>query len=430
MPMAIGSSSSEDPMLLRQAGSPTQARTGLSPDGEQHASSSEAATMPPPQTSEANGAARRRHVAEPLAVASSSADRTSFGHLQVRQVASDPHHPIFFAFVPSHPYGRNRHRGHEIGAEGLAELTESLGSKIGALMVLYSQRDSAAFPLLTSTERRNFRRAAVTAMNACKEVDAASFDTKIPLDPVLANATLATATVYDHSLRPISRRAWGANLKALTEQFEISTLVTLQVALTDLTGRPSINTSGNFMSFCQTLAISHMLGLHLDCTGWNMPVEEKDVRIRLWWAILIHDKWSSLCWGRPSMVHRQDYTAPLPRRNSVSPCQAHLEDKDLAELPYGRGWACDQENAHTPGDTYVGLCRLTVILGDVLDEFHSVRPQQAAQRDAVATAQLIKYYFALLEDWMDLLPPTLASIIRGGDDGGRGAESIPGTREH
>lgn len=119
---------------------------------------------------------------------------------------------------------------------------------------------------------------------------------------------------------------------------------------------------------------------------------------------------------------------PLPRRNSLSPCHEHLEDKDLASFSFGTGWSCDRVDAHTPGDTFVGLCRLTCILSEVLDEFHSVRSLHGVHRDALATAQRIKSYFTMLEDWKDLMPPSLKSVLK--DDGGigRGTESIPGTR--
>lgn len=206
MPVVLGSSSSEDPMLLRQAGSPTTSRPEASPGNDQQSSSSSRTNMQPLRTPETS---------------STSAAGSPFGPLHVRQVASDPHHPIFFAFVPSHPYGKSKGKGREIGAQGLAKLKSSLPDKIGRLMVLYSQRDSTAFPLLMETQRRKFRQAAAVAMEACRNTHG-GVNVDIPLPAVLANATLATATVYDSNLRSVSKQAWGANLQALTEQFDIS----------------------------------------------------------------------------------------------------------------------------------------------------------------------------------------------------------------
>lgn len=226
MPVVLGSSSSEDPQLLRQANSPSASQhRGSAQSPSELLSASSKSSMPPPPNPEGSSQTNR---AEPL---------------QVRQVTRDPHRPIFFAFVPSHPYGRSKGKGKEIGAQGLARLRIALTDKIGPLMAFYSLRDAAAFPLLMESQRRRYRK---VAAEACRTGNASP---DIPLPAVLAAATLATATVYDVTLRPISKQAWGANLHALTEQFDLSTLVTLQVALTDLTGRPSINTSGNFMSF-------------------------------------------------------------------------------------------------------------------------------------------------------------------------------------
>ena len=172
-----------------------------------------------------------------------------------------------------------------------------------------------------------------------------------------------------------------------------------------------------------------MLGLHLDPTNWILPREEKDVRIRLWWAIVIHDKWSSLCWGRPSIIHEQDYSTPLPRRNSLSPCREHLEDHDLQSYHFDASWQvhCD-EDTHTPGDTFAGLCRLTLILSDILAEFHSIRSSTLVSRDAFAVAQKVKSYLVILEDWKVLLPQTLCAILRGDRHVSKGAERVPGTR--
>ncbi|PWN31434.1 uncharacterized protein FA14DRAFT_158677 [Meira miltonrushii] len=414
--VVLGSCSSEDPQLLRQAGSPgsTHKQGAATSPGNDQTSNSSKTTMPPPATPERDSGSAATH--------NQNGHSSSNSYpLQVRQMNGDPYNPVFFAFVPAHPYGRSNNKtGSQIGLPGYAKLKESLQSRIGQLMVLYSQRDSAAFPLLFESQRRKFRQTAVEASTKSANVD-------VPLPLVLATATLATATVYDVTLRPISKQAWGSNLHALMQQFEHSTLTTIQVALTDLTGRPSINTSGNLMTFNQTLAISHMLGLHLDPTNWTISNEEKDVRIRLWWATVIHDKWSSLCWGRPSTIHQQDYTVPLPRRNGFSPCTEHLEDKGLKTYAFGTGWHTHQ-NAHTPGDTFSGLCRLTLILSDILAEFHSVRGIHVMHRNSFAVSQRVKAYLVQLEDWMDLLPSTLRSVLKCDDGGAQGTEGIPGTR--
>lgn len=274
MPVVLGSSSSEDPILLKQAERramrSTAAMTASSsdadrcdqyenqvnsrrdvamsnskdskedysnrnkPDRKFETSSSAATTTTTTTTTTAAAAA----AGEPKAASEALVPRP----LQIRQMAHDPLHPIFFAFVPSHPYGRSQPQAKEIGAEGLRKLRKSLGDKVAPLMALYSTRDSSAFPLLTESQRRDYREATLTAIASHHQRRYQSPGTveggdakasvadgaeardgpKIPLPAVLATSTLATGTVYDVSLRPISRQAWGYNLHALKEQLDIS----------------------------------------------------------------------------------------------------------------------------------------------------------------------------------------------------------------
>jgi hypothetical protein len=404
MPVVLGSSSSEDPQLLRQAGG----NGGVSDGRDVHLDSVEANRQSGRQGSDLSG--------------STSGRVTTVGPLQVRQVTNDPSRPIFFAYVPASPYGR-KGSAKEIGSQGLTKLRQSLAGRIGQLAVLYATRDSCAFPLLMESQRNKFRLVATASQTDPTK-------TEIPLPAVLSAALLATATVYDPSLRPTSKEAWGANLHALMEQFEIATLTTVQVALTDLTGRPSINTSGNFMTLNQTLAISQMLGLHLDPSDWQLPQEEKDVRVRLWWAVVIHDKWSSLCWGRPSGIQKQNFSVPFPRRDDLSVCSSHLRDEALKSFDFAPAW-CEERTIHTPGDTFAALCRLTMILSDIIDEFYSVRQAQRLQRDEHAVAQRVKDYLIALEDWKHMQPQSLACILKGEQGDSKTSDmavKVPGTR--
>lgn len=80
---------------------------------------------------------------------------------------------------------------------------------------------------------------------------------------------------------------------------------------------------------------------------------------------------------------------------------------------------------HTPGDTFVGLCRLSLILSDVLREFHSVRASYGPRRDSFSVVQSVKAYLVRLDDWKAVLPPSLKLSFETKND----AEDIPGTSE-
>ncbi|BAP72560.1 fungal trans super family conserved domain [Kluyveromyces marxianus] len=47
---------------------------------------------------------------------------------------------------------------------------------------------------------------------------------------------------------------------------------------------------------------SYIMGLHLDCSGWNVPKDEKNLRKRLWWTILVLDIWNKLANSLPTLA--------------------------------------------------------------------------------------------------------------------------------
>ena len=52
----------------------------------------------------------------------------------------------------------------------------------------------------------------------------------------------------------------------------------------------------------QLVAVGQDLGLHLDCSNWNIPAWERGLRKRIAWALYMQDKWASLIHGRPSHI--------------------------------------------------------------------------------------------------------------------------------
>ena len=108
----------------------------------------------------------------------------------------------------------------------------------------------------------------------------------------------ATTICYWHHLpssirqpRPDSRFAWNLAVKALQEDFLAPRLSTLQAALVDLIGRPIFSLKGNVINTGRCVALANSLGLNRDPKGWNIGAEEKSLRVRLWWGVLIHDSW-------------------------------------------------------------------------------------------------------------------------------------------
>jgi hypothetical protein len=91
--------------------------------------------------------------------------------------------------------------------------------------------------------------------------------------------------------RPDMTYAWNLTVTALQEDFLSPGLSTIQSVLIDLIGRPSLWLTGNLINSGRTVALAHSLGLNRNPRRWEMTKKDQDIRIRLWWAIVVHDRW-------------------------------------------------------------------------------------------------------------------------------------------
>mgnify|MGYP001083432947 CR=1 FL=1 len=91
--------------------------------------------------------------------------------------------------------------------------------------------------------------------------------------------------------KPDARYAVNLTVAALHEEFSAPGLSTISAALIDLTGRPIFSMTGNAVSCGRMVSLAHCLGLNRDPNSWRLPRHEKNQRIRLWWGVVIHDRW-------------------------------------------------------------------------------------------------------------------------------------------
>lgn len=91
--------------------------------------------------------------------------------------------------------------------------------------------------------------------------------------------------------KPDVRYAVNLTVSALHEEFSAPGLSTISCALIDLTGRPIFSMTGNAISCGRLVSLAHCLGLNRDPSNWKLPQSEKDHRVRLWWGVVIHDRW-------------------------------------------------------------------------------------------------------------------------------------------
>ncbi|TLD23181.1 hypothetical protein PspLS_07589 [Pyricularia sp. CBS 133598] len=186
-------------------------------------------------------------------------------------------------------------------------------------------------------------------------------------------------------------------------------------ALTAAMGRPKLSAvqagllllqrSGgdSWVLTSQMVALAEELGLHVDCSSWDIPDWEKGVRRRLAWAVLMQDRWGALIHGRPSHVSASHWRAPPLELGDFPESAADEDDAEgSAEVENGRY-------------LFMRLARLT----EIMSEAHSTlyAPCQAASggddddddsNDAVlALLELIKPTALKLKEWASTLPAEL-----------------------
>ncbi|KAJ4985873.1 fungal specific transcription factor domain-containing protein [Stagonosporopsis vannaccii] len=182
-------------------------------------------------------------------------------------------------------------------------------------------------------------------------------------------------------VRPDPQFIWNQAVIALQDDFMAPTISTVHAAVLDLLGRPVIGVTGNIVNAGRIVTLAQSLGLHRDPSSWKATSHEKNVRINLWWGVLIHDYWSSVGHGIPPTISPQYHDVPLPSFGSAADAGTIHEATKL------------HSNA-----TFVQLCKLSQILGDLLPHVYALQ-----KAPAEVMRHLLKIESAL-DDWVHALP--------------------------
>lgn len=175
----------------------------------------------------------------------------------------------------------------------------------------------------------------------------------------------------------------------------------------DVIGRPKLSTvqggllllqrpdGDSWALTCEIVAVGQNLGLHLDCSSWNIPAWERSLRKRLGWALYMQDKWAALVNGRPSHILRDNWdlgsveTVDFPETNFDQD-----EEEGSTEVEKGR-------------NVFIHMISLTEILTDILDTFYTVKASKKRDttREALERAKPIQMR---LKEWYTSLPISLS----------------------
>lgn len=149
----------------------------------------------------------------------------------------------------------------------------------------------------------------------------------------------------------------------------------------------------------QMVALSEELGLHADCSPWDIPRWERGVRRRLAWAVFMQDKWGALIHGRPSHISTDHWQTPPLQLSDFPESAADEDDAEVsAEVEKGR-------------HLFMRLAQLTEIMSEAQCTIYTPcrHPRERDERPDVIVELLdqVKPIALRLKHWAGTLPPEL-----------------------
>ncbi|KAI9789466.1 MAG: Fungal specific transcription factor [Peltula sp. TS41687] len=118
---------------------------------------------------------------------------------------------------------------------------------------------------------------------------------------------------------------------------------------------------GSWLLTSQLVAVGQDLGLHLDCSDWDLPSWERGLRKRLAWALFMQDKWGALIHGRPSHL--------LGANWAVRP----LMESDFEDDPCPTNNETPMSSMETTRLHFSSMVSLAMILSEILEAFYSLQ---------------------------------------------------------
>ncbi|KAE8379923.1 fungal-specific transcription factor domain-containing protein [Aspergillus bertholletiae] len=219
------------------------------------------------------------------------------------------------------------------------------------------------------------------------------YKTDDKLSPVLICYFFSVSLIlWQHS--PILRQfpkpdvyfIWNLSVEALQQDFLVPSLSTMYSVLLDLGGRPIYSMLVNTVNNGRAVTLAQTLGLNRDPTNWKRPKREKSLRIRLWWAVVIHDRWSSFAHGISPSITKSRYDVPIPTLSDITPNHSDTRAKAAT--------------------SFIHLCTLTEILGEALPLVYDLN------LDPKETWKQIHRLETDLDEWENRLP----NYLRRGND--------------
>lgn len=162
------------------------------------------------------------------------------------------------------------------------------GLRLIGCLCRYFRKANICFPLL---DKMVFRNQYTTA--------------KDHISPALLSSLYAHSLVYwkaDPELAsqraPDGRFVWNLATEALHSELFVSPgISTITALLLNIGGRPTTALIGNGVRLGSAVSLAYSLGLNHDPLSWDISQSEKMLRMHIWWALLIQDRWYGCCYG-------------------------------------------------------------------------------------------------------------------------------------
>ncbi|WVQ81389.1 hypothetical protein IAT38_003513 [Cryptococcus sp. DSM 104549] len=211
----------------------------------------------------------------------------------VKQISSDPSRPIFVVLNPKTDIGQYAPIP---GAQALIQLrtllaTHPLKLSEASLIETYHSQVHPAWPILPNGNTSAFK-------------------------PLLLATIIATSFSHNKDTRPLAALAGGLLTSGSDGQSD-NNLAGVAAAILELGLRPNPNSRTGYMQLAKTIALAQLLGMHLNPLKWAIPSWERELRVRMWWCLAIHDAWMSFLNSRPCHIQAYNSTVPLPSLPSV-----------------------------------------------------------------------------------------------------------------
>ncbi|KAG0235732.1 hypothetical protein BGW42_004782 [Actinomortierella wolfii] len=229
---------------------------------------------------------------------------------------------------------------------------------------------------------------------------------------LLLNALFALASRFsdDVSLRTDPTKPETAGLQFVQNAKAILDIVydtsdTTIIAGLVLLSYQRVGTGGGWAAWMfvgLAIRMAQHVGLNRDPTKLNRNMHPliREERNRIWWSLVMADRFISACFGRPQGIHEHDCDAPYPEG---------IDDEN-APLEFKLPGATTVLTGPTPGSekNFVYMASLIRILGRVMTNLYSPNAKASSlSSSSMTNSAPLEQLDKELTDWLLTLPPHL-----------------------